>query len=187
MEAVASLAGEEHTDHPTCTCPVLATYGRLLNDIMGYGEEGDALRTKYLAPLILSLITRSSAEVEVKRAFYFTNHAVQFFTPLVLEAEGFADEAEQLRNIHIVDSNTDIAWATVRATMRIAYTSNKHSLASRCAAVAAEAIENAATAPTASAMATVITIADAIDAAQGRTDPVWQQAAQVLADACQIC
>ena len=39
MEAVAWLAGYSHTDHPICTCPVLAAYVRMLNDDMPDDER----------------------------------------------------------------------------------------------------------------------------------------------------
>ncbi len=32
MEAVAFFMGEPHSDHPACVCPLLAHYGRALND-----------------------------------------------------------------------------------------------------------------------------------------------------------
>ena len=69
MEAVAYLAGQEHSDQPECSCPVIASYGRFLNDRMGKGPTGDALRAKYLAPLASRLVgTRSTPEVERVRA-----------------------------------------------------------------------------------------------------------------------
>src|SRR5262245_59576372 len=32
LEAVAWFAGQEHTDHPPCVCPVIAVFGRSWND-----------------------------------------------------------------------------------------------------------------------------------------------------------
>ena len=34
MEAVAWYAGEQHSDHPDCVCPVLGEMGRGLNDAL---------------------------------------------------------------------------------------------------------------------------------------------------------
>lgn len=40
MEAVAYLVGETHSDHPQCVSPVLATFGRSLNDMLqGYQRQ----------------------------------------------------------------------------------------------------------------------------------------------------
>src|SRR5262245_2190574 len=34
LEAVAYIAGEKHSDHPACVCPVLAAFGRSWNDAL---------------------------------------------------------------------------------------------------------------------------------------------------------
>lgn len=40
MEAVAYLVGETHSDHPQCVSPMLATFGRSLNDMLqGYQRQ----------------------------------------------------------------------------------------------------------------------------------------------------
>src|SRR5689334_11107950 len=66
LEAVAYVAGEAHSDHPQCACPVLAAYGRALNDALKDDER------QRLAPLIPRLVgTASTPEVELRRAFVF--------------------------------------------------------------------------------------------------------------------
>ena len=114
MEAVAFMAGEPHTDEPECACPVIAAYARNLNDQMGEGAEGDALRAKHLAPLATKLVgTRSTPEVERKRAFYFADRAVRLFAPSALEAAGLTEEAETLRSLpEIGDEQTAEAAGT---------------------------------------------------------------------------
>ena len=83
MEAVALLGGEEHTDKPVCACPVLSAFGRRLNDGMGRGPKGDALRAKYLADLAPRLVgTRSTPEVELRRVFIFADGAVRVLAPI---------------------------------------------------------------------------------------------------------
>ena len=100
MEAVALLAGEEKTDAPACACPVLAAYGRRLNDAMGRGAKGDALRAKYLADLAPLLVgSRSTPEVERARALVLADHAVRVLVPLALDAAGLAEEAAKMRAI----------------------------------------------------------------------------------------
>jgi len=51
MEAVALFAGERHGDWPTCVCPVLIEFGRVLNDTMP-----DRWRTDLLLPLVPALV-----------------------------------------------------------------------------------------------------------------------------------
>ena len=51
MEAVALFAGERHGDWPTCACPVLIEFGRVLNDTMP-----DQWRTDLLLPLVPVLV-----------------------------------------------------------------------------------------------------------------------------------
>ena len=156
VEAVAFLAGEAHSDHPECSCPVLASYARTLNDRMGRGEQGDALRAKYLAHLASRLVgTRSTPEVEQERAFFFADRAVRLFAPLALESAGLTKEAKTLRSLpEIVDEQTagaaaDAARAAANASA-VAYTADA---AGRAVAAAADA---------------------------------WEQAAKVLAEACGV-
>lgn len=64
MEAVAWLAGETHSDHPTCACPVISGFLRRLNDRLP-----DDLRQQ-LKPLIPRLIGSRSTDraVVLRRA-----------------------------------------------------------------------------------------------------------------------
>lgn len=65
MEAVAYVAGEEHTDRPECACPVIAAFLREWNDAI----MDDARRTELLAPLVPRLVgSRRTAAVEQRRA-----------------------------------------------------------------------------------------------------------------------
>lgn len=107
MEAVAWLAGESHSDHPACTCPVIAAAVRRLNDDIGNRRERDAL----LKPLLLDLIgTRSTLGVEVRRAYVAADYAVRVFAPLALDGAGMTEWAAQLRALApIVDQATAAA------------------------------------------------------------------------------
>jgi len=51
MEAVALLAGERHGDWPTCVCPALVEFRRILNDTMP-----DQWRTGLLLQLVPALV-----------------------------------------------------------------------------------------------------------------------------------
>ena len=103
MEAVSVLAGEVFSDTPETTCPVLATFGRSLNDAMPSDET-----RSLLIPLIPLLIgTRDTEEREQARAFFLADRAVRLFAPLALDAAGLTDHAQMLRNMpSIVDTET---------------------------------------------------------------------------------
>jgi hypothetical protein len=196
MEAVAFLAGEEHSDRPQCTCPVLAAYARTLNDYMGKGPEGDVLRNKYLLPLTKKLIgTRSTPEVEIKRAFFFADKAVRLFAPLALETARCTEMAETLRALpKIVDQQTANNAALAAHKVFAAITLASATYATAFATVAIDATHAAtstayAAAATDPAYAVAQTAANAAHttAETARTAyTTWEQAAQVLAEACEI-
>lgn len=170
MEAVAFLAGEAHSDHPECACPVLASYARTLNDRMGAGEEGDALRAEHLLPLAQKLVgTRSTPEVERRRAYFLADRAVRLFAPLALEAAGFTERADALRALpEIVDEQTaEAAKPTREAVAWVAWVADAADASAAAAAYAAES-------------------AYAARAARAAEAAAWEQAAKVLAEACEI-
>ena len=112
------LGGEDHTAAPGCACPVLSAFGRRLNDEMGIGAQGDALRAKYLADLAPRLVgTRSTPEVELRRALVFADGAVRVLAPLAMEAAGRVAAADALRALSpVIDRDTaDRAAAAARA------------------------------------------------------------------------
>ena len=119
MEAVAYLAGEPHTDAPACACPMLTAYAVALNDAMGTGPDGDALRARYLHDLAPMLVgSRSTPDVERRRAFVLADHAVRVIAPLALESAGLGDEAAKLRALDAVvdeQSADAAAWAAAWA------------------------------------------------------------------------
>tara|TARA_R110000782_G_scaffold34010_2_gene81598 strand:+ start:1660 stop:2286 length:627 start_codon:yes stop_codon:yes gene_type:complete len=118
MEAVAMLGGEDHTADPGCACQVLAAFGRRLNDEMGIGAQGDVLRAKYLSDLAPRLVgTRSTPEVELRRALVFADGAVRVLAPLAMEAAGRVAAADALRALSpVIDRDTaDRAAAAARA------------------------------------------------------------------------
>lgn len=69
MEAAAYVAGESHSDHPKCVCPVLAAAGRSLNDASNWKD--DEQRTRVLKPYLVKFLGTAEAstdEIKVKRA-----------------------------------------------------------------------------------------------------------------------
>src|SRR3990167_6721691 len=85
LEAVAWLAGEPHSDSPSCACPVIAAFGRTLNDHLPDAER------QALVPYITKIVgSVSTPEVERKRAFIASDYAVRVFAPIALRAKGFS-------------------------------------------------------------------------------------------------
>ena len=120
MEAVAYLAGEPHTDAPACACPVLTTYAIAINDAMGKGSYGDALRARYLHDLAPMLVgSKSTPEVKRARAYVLTDHAVRVFAPLALDSAGLGDKAEELRSLGAVVDQASAS--TAQDSTRSAY------------------------------------------------------------------
>ena len=120
MEAVAYLAGEPHTDAPMCACPILTTYAIALNDAMGQGPDGDALRAQYLYDLAPMLVgSRSTPDVEQARTYVLIDHAIRVFAPLALESAGLDGEAARLRALGaVIDQRS--AWSASEDASRAA-------------------------------------------------------------------
>jgi len=100
MEAVAYVAGEPHTDRPKCVCPVLAAFGRAWNDSLS-----DEDRQRLLRPFVPRLVgTRSTPEVEQRRAFMAADWAVRVAAPVWLRVAGLNDAAGSLEALAPLDS-----------------------------------------------------------------------------------
>jgi hypothetical protein len=66
MEAVAWVAGETHSDHPTCACPVIGAFLRNWNDNI----QDEVTRTRLLRPLIPLLVnSKATREIELRRSY----------------------------------------------------------------------------------------------------------------------
>ena len=117
LEAVAYVAGERHSDHPTCTSPVLGTFGRSLNDVLP-----DELR-QGLKPLIPQLIgTRGDGHDET-RSLLALDWLIRTWLPAWLQLAHLDDEARELRELaQIVDGETaQAAGPLVRAAQTKAF------------------------------------------------------------------
>jgi hypothetical protein len=94
MEMVAWLAGEPHSDGPSCTCPVIAAFVRAFNDFL---PDADA-RDRWLRRLLPRLIhTVASREVERERGLIAVDRAVRVLAPLAAAARGDLELAALLR------------------------------------------------------------------------------------------
>lgn len=91
MEMVAYMERLPHSDAPECTCPVLASYVRTLNDNMN-----DEQRQKLL-PILPMLVGTVNDDLVVQRAEFFAQAAQERFVPMCGEDPAKVwDEAVQV-------------------------------------------------------------------------------------------
>jgi hypothetical protein len=95
MEMVAFLAGEEHTDHPACTSPVIAAFLRSWNDAL---DDGDRQRLKPWLPRVID--TRDGRDEA--RVWLVIDWLIRSYTPAWLELAGLTDCATQLRGLKTI-------------------------------------------------------------------------------------
>lgn len=99
MEMVAWLAGEEHSDSPSCTSPTIAALVRAFNDRL----PDDDTRESYLRPLLARLIgTRGTSAEERRRAWAVADCVARELAPSVLERRGACAKARALRALEEV-------------------------------------------------------------------------------------
>jgi hypothetical protein len=92
MEAAAWIAGENHSDHPACVCPILGAFVRAWNDGL-LNDERDAI----LKPIIPRLIgTRSSKALRERRALMAADWLVRVNTPAWLRLAKLDTSADAL-------------------------------------------------------------------------------------------
>jgi len=94
MEMVSFLAGEEWSDMPECSSPVVASFCQVLNDGMGQDFRD---RLQFYVP---RLIGTASPEHDLERAEYLAWSAIRIFAPMALDAAGLNGEAEKLRGFN---------------------------------------------------------------------------------------
>jgi hypothetical protein len=115
MEAVSYLAGEAHSDHPTCASPVITPLAIWVND-----SCSDELRNELLRDLPWRIVgTKASEEIERQRAYMAADWAVRFVCPILLDRAGLGDEAAKLRN-HVAVTD-EASAASARAAAYAAY------------------------------------------------------------------
>ncbi|MBL9077990.1 MAG: hypothetical protein JNL08_10830 [Planctomycetes bacterium] len=115
MEMVAWLAGEPHSDEPTCACPVIAAFVRACNDAMS--DEG---RNRYLRPLVPKLVnTRATAALERRRGLVVVDALVRHLLPAWLRRHRRLDEARLLGELPPITGVEDLR-ASLRAVEHFA-------------------------------------------------------------------
>jgi hypothetical protein len=101
MEMVAYIAGEQHSDHPRCACPVLTSFVVAFNDGLRSDEERDRL----LRPVLIRLVGTRNPALEERRSWMAFDSLVREYTPAFLDLAGLGTEAERLRSLaEITDS-----------------------------------------------------------------------------------
>ena len=105
MECVARVAGEPHTDHPQCAGPLCTEVAIGLND----GMPDDATRTRLLGPLVWKLAgSRSTDEVELRRAYVLLDYTVRVFAPIAFDRLGETAAAARLRALPQIRDKTTV-------------------------------------------------------------------------------
>lgn len=105
LEAVAWVAGEPHSDHPACVCPVLAAFGRRLNDTLPHD------RRQELRPLITLLPGTAGDSHAEERAFMAMDWIVRTYTPTWMKLAGLVQEAQDLLDVPAVTSTETLTSA----------------------------------------------------------------------------
>jgi hypothetical protein len=172
MEAVAWLAGEPHTDGPSCACPMVRRVVIALND----RATDDDMRTRLLRPLLPRIVgSRGSVALMLRRGLVAADWAVRVFSPIALEAAGLPVEAARLRAL---------------PEIRDRETAEQAKSAAYRAAARADAAADAAVAAVADAAAAVVAAyraaaraADAAYRAAARADAAVAARADAAADA----
>ena len=113
LEAVAWVAGEPHSDAPSCADPQIAMYARMLND-----EIPDAYRNDLFRPLIETVVgsavqTMNSTgrwhtdlDISITRRDYISARLFMLTVRLGMEAVGLHSLAETLKELAASRSST---------------------------------------------------------------------------------
>ena len=151
MDAISWLEYGTLGDHPACVCPVIAAYGRGINDAM---SDVGRQRLKVFIPRLVGTVDPAS---EQARAEYLAWQAIRVFAPLALDAAGHIADARKLRDFNGTLEEADSA-AIAAAKAAIAASADSAAIAAAKAAIAASAA-SAASAAIAAAKAAKAAIA----------------------------
>ena len=101
VEAAAYVAGEAHSDHPQCVCPVIAEFMRSWNDLLGSDEE----RTRLLRPLIPLVVGTRDAALAERRSLMALDWLVREHLATWLGiVPALSEHAEAVRALAPIDS-----------------------------------------------------------------------------------
>lgn len=115
MEAVAYIAGEEHSDRPYCVSPTISEFLRVWNDGLGSDEERELLR-----PLMLSVLdTRSTPAAEGRRAWMCADWLIRVNLPAWLDLMDLDEHAARLRGLPEITALTGGTGETLQALREV--------------------------------------------------------------------
>ena len=101
MEATSFVANEPWSDHPECTCPVIAAFMRGWND----GLPSDEDRTRLLLPFVPAIVgTKGSEALEERRSLMAADWLVRVHIPAWLRLAGLKDQAATLEALPEITS-----------------------------------------------------------------------------------
>ena len=138
LEAAAWVAGEPHSDHPVCVCPVMAAFGRSWNDAL----PDDETRTRLLKPVVSLLIgTKSTPAVALQRSYLAFDWLVRVHVPTWMDlTPSLASYSDALRALApLTDQASVVAAAQPLAAARSAARSAAGAAAWAAAGAAARA------------------------------------------------
>ena len=141
LDVVSWLEYGELGDRPPCVCPVIAAFGRGINDAMS-----DAGRQR-LRVYIPRLVGTVDPESETPRAIYLAWQTIRVFAPLALDFAGRHADADRLRHFEgTLSEAAETAWAAASISSRRMRKDEAWTAlgAARAAWAAAEAAEEAA-------------------------------------------
>ena len=181
MELVAFIEREEHSDHPQCTCPVLAAYTRQWND-----HVPGRLRN-HILPLLPQLVGTRNDKYQIARAKYFA-FAARDLACKALQGRIDLSLIEKLRNSKTMQECRAVALecrhAAVDAASSACAVANAAANAANAAANAASNAANAANDSDAAANAANVAAyaSDAVSAraAVAAADQIWLDALETL-------
>jgi hypothetical protein len=176
MEAAAYLAGEPHSDHPACACPVIAAFLRTWNDGLPDDAHRDLLLKRFVPKVVGS---RSTAGVERRRSLLALDWLIRTYTPAWLDlVESLKPHAASLRALpEIVDMDTASAAApVVRAARDAAGSAARDAAWAAARAAAGSAARDAATDAAWDAARAAATDAAWDAARDAATDAAWDAA-----------
>jgi hypothetical protein len=182
MEAVAMLAGEQHSDSPECADPVISKLAIWL-----YDSCADQLRQELLLDLPWRIVgTKSTPEIEQQRAYIAADWAVRTVCPILLRKAGLEEQAASLESLPMVSDQESARAAVVAAgaAWAAAWAAKAAARAARASAEASWAAEADGAARAARAAAGAAkAAAEAAEAAEAAAEADWAAEADGAAGA----
>lgn len=176
MEAVAFVAGEPHSDSPTCACPVVGTFLRYWNDGL---DDAARQRLKVFVPRLVG--SKASKAVEVRRAWLATDWLVRVYTPAWLRLAKLEEQAVALESLpemtaRSAEEEGDAVNAATRAAKSTAWDAASENASASAAWTVARIIAESAVESAAGSAARATATAWSAASVAAWADAVWHAA-----------